>query len=186
MKKREKILETERLILREMDQDDFESMKSFLGDPKVMYAYEHGFNDEEVKAWIQKNIDRYAKDGFGLWILVEKKTGEVIGDAGITVQKIGEDDVLEIGYHLRQDKWKQGFAIEAARALKQYGFDVLRADELYSIVRETNHPSRMVAIRNGMYPCSVFNKHYYGMDMPHVVYKISREEYEENRKQNRI
>lgn len=60
------ILETDRLILRQMDRDDFENLRRFLGDPEVMYAYEHGFDEEEIRQWIERNLRCYAADGFGL------------------------------------------------------------------------------------------------------------------------
>ena len=60
------ILETQRLSLREMTKDDFPALCKILQDAEVMYAYEHAFSDEEVVAWLDKNLTRYEKDGFGL------------------------------------------------------------------------------------------------------------------------
>ncbi|MBF0580254.1 GNAT family N-acetyltransferase [Erysipelotrichaceae bacterium RD49] len=96
------VLETERLVVRQMAPDDFENVRRFLADPEVMYAYEHGFDDDEVRQWIAQNQKRYTQDGFGLWLIIEKKTGESIGDCGITWQEAKGKPVLEIGYHLEK------------------------------------------------------------------------------------
>ena len=102
------ILETERLALRELNQADFAALRAILQDEAVMYAYEHAFTNREVQAWLDRQRDRYAKDGFGLWAMVEKATGEMMGQCGLTLQDWGERQVPEIGYHLRRDRWHQG------------------------------------------------------------------------------
>ena len=61
------ILETERLLLREMEDEDFPALCRMLQDPQVMYAYEHAFSDEEAWAWLGRQQERYARDGIGLW-----------------------------------------------------------------------------------------------------------------------
>ena len=93
------ILETERLALRELNQADFAALRAILQDEQVMYAYEHAFTNREVQAWLDRQRDRYAKDGFGLWAMVEKATGEMMGQCGLTLQDWGERQVPEIGYH---------------------------------------------------------------------------------------
>lgn len=168
------ILETERLALRELDQSDFAALRAILQDEAVMYAYEHAFTNREVQAWLDRQRDRYAKDGFGLWAMVEKATGEMMGQCGLTLQDWGERQVPEIGYHLRRDRWRQGFAIEAAAACREYGFHTLNFPELFSIIRDNNHPSQRVALRNGMALRGSFVKHYQGVDMPHLVFSVKR------------
>ena len=71
--------------------------------------------------------------------------------------------------------WHQGFAIEAARACKDYAFEVLDAKEVCSIIRDTNTASKKVAIRNGMEKKDTWVKHYRGVDMPHERYVAVRE-----------
>ena len=169
------ILETQRLILREMTPGDLPGLGRFLQDASVMYAYEHAFSDEEVRAWLDRQLERYARDGFGLWSMIEKDGGQLIGDCGLTLQDWSGREVLEIGYHLCRDKWCQGFATEAAIACKQYAFRTLRAPEVFSIIRENNYPSQRVAQRNGMVVVGSFVKHYYGVDMPHLVFSARRD-----------
>lgn len=61
------ILETERLYLREMTQDDFPSLCNILQDEETMYAYEGAFTDSEAQEWMDRQLGRYQKWGFGLW-----------------------------------------------------------------------------------------------------------------------
>lgn len=170
------ILETERLRLREMTDADFAALAAFLQDPRVMYAYEGAHSDDEVRDWLRRNRERYSADGFGLWAVELKETGDVIGDCGLTRQATPSGEVLEIGYHLRYDYWHCGYATEAAIACKRYAFETLGAAEVYSIIRDSNTASMNVAIRNGMTVRGQFVKHYRGVDMPHFVFAVSKPE----------
>lgn len=168
------ILETERLYLREMDQNDFEALSKILQDEDTMYAYDGAFNDEETWAWLDKQISRYKKYGFGLWAVVLKETDEMIGQCGLTMQPWKEKEVLEIGYLLRRDCWHKGYATEAAKACKEYAFEKLDASEVCSIIRDINTPSKKVALRNGMTVKDSWVKHYRGVDMPHDRYSVEK------------
>lgn len=119
------ILETQRLSLREMTKDDFPALCKILQDAEVMYAYEHAFSDEEVVAWLDKNLTRYEKDGFGLWAVVLKETGEMIGQCGLTLQNADDKEVLEVGYLFQKAFWHKGYATEAAIACKIMPFRCL-------------------------------------------------------------
>lgn len=168
------ILETQRLFLREMTREDFSSLCKILQDRQVMYAYEHPFSDEEVNAWLDKQINRYQSDGFGLWAVILKETGEMIGQCGLTWQDCNGRRVLEVGYLFQKAFWHQGFATEAAVSCRDYAFDTLKADRVYSIIRDTNLPSQRVAMRNGMTVTETLTKHYYGIEMPHLVFSVER------------
>lgn len=169
------ILETERLYLREMDQADYQSLCKILQDNETMYAYEGAFNDTEVQEWLERQISRYQKWGFGLWAVILKETGEMIGQCGLTMQPWKDGEVLEIGYLFQRMHWHKGYAVEAARACRQYAFETLNAKEVCSIIRDTNTASRNVAIRNGMEIVDSWVKHYRGVDMPHNRYVVKKE-----------
>lgn len=168
------ILETQRLYLREMTQNDFESLCRILQDEKVMYAYEGAFHDSEVQEWLDRQIERYKKWNFGLWAVILKESGEMIGQCGLTMQPWKDREVLEIGYLFQRRFWNQGYAIESAEACKKYAFEGLDADEVCSIIRDTNIQSQKVAIRNGMTRQDSWTKHYKGMDMPHYRYAVRK------------
>lgn len=168
------IFETSRLYLRELEQPDFLSLCNILQDPEVMYAYEHPFSDAEVQDWLDRQRKNYRNYGFGLWAVIEKTSGEMIGQCGLTMQDYGREKVLEVGYLFQKMFWHRGFATEAAIACKVYAFERLQAQEVYSIIRDNNIPSQNVALRNGMEVCGMLVKHYYGMDMPHLVFSVKR------------
>lgn len=168
------ILETERLYLREINQSDFESLCKILQDEAAMYAYEGAFRDDEVQEWLDRQISRYQKWNFGLWAVILKETDEMIGQCGLTMQPWKGGEVLEIGYLFERFYWHNGYAIEAAKACKQYAFKILEADEVCSIIRDTNTASQNVALRNGMTITDTWIKHYRGVDMPHYRYVVHR------------
>lgn len=168
------IFETERLYLREMKQSDFNSLCKILQDDNVMYAYEGAFSDDEVHEWLDRQIARYHKWNFGLWAVILKENDELIGQCGLTMQPWKNEEVLEIGYLFQYRYWHKGYATEAAEACKKYAFEILNADEVCSIIRDTNTPSQKVAIRNGMVKKDSFVKHYKGVDMPHFRYVAGR------------
>ena len=169
------ILETERLYLRKLNKDDFSNLCSILQDAQVMYAYEHAFTDSEAHDWLDRQIARYRQDGFGLWAVILKETGQMIGQCGITWQDALGIRVPEIGYLFERAFWHHGYATEAAQACRDYAFRILGMDRVYSIIRDTNFASQNVAKRNGMSVCGSLVKHYYGMDMPHLVFCISKQ-----------
>lgn len=170
------ILETDRLYLRELCQEDFPSLCRILQDEQAMYAYEGAFTDQEVRQWLDCQLMRYKKYNFGLWAVVLKQTDRMIGQCGLTMQKWKEMEVLEIGYLFEREHWHKGYATEAAQACKKYAFEVLKAEEVCSIIRDTNTASQKVALRNGMKLQDTWTKHYRGIDMPHFRFTLQRSE----------
>lgn len=168
------LLQTPRLVLREMTQDDFPALCQMLYDPLVMAAYEGAFSPEEAQNWLSKQLARYAKDGFGLWAVVQKDTGCMIGQCGLTWQLFEDRQVMEVGYLFQRAAWHHGFATEAARACIRYGFDRFGASRIYAIIRDNNTASQNVARRCGLRPVGGFTKHYRGVDMPHIAFAIDR------------
>lgn len=168
------ILETQRLYLREMNQSDFGALSKILQDEETMYAYNGAFSDEETQGWLDNQIARYKKYGFGLWAVILKENDEMIGQCGLTMQPWNSKEVLEVGYLFQKNYWHKGYATEAAKACMNYAFENLNADEVCSIIRDTNAASQNVALRNGMTIKDSWTKHYRGIDMPHYRYSASK------------
>lgn len=169
------ILETERLILREMEQPDLVDLAEILQNPRVMYAYEHDFTEEEVQQWLDRQRKRYQQYGFGLWAVLFKATGEMVGQAGLTLQPYGDTQVLEIGYLLKERFWHHGYAREAAEACKAYAFERLGQDKVYSIIKVDNMASIKVARGIGMRKEAAFTARYYNGDRKHYLFAAERE-----------
>lgn len=168
------LIETQRLYLRELTQEDYPSLCRILQDEETMYAYEGAFTDDEVQTWLDRQFMRYEALGFGLWAVVLKENDRMIGQCGLTIQTWKEEEVLEIGYLFERKYWHYGYATEAAVACKQYAFEQLKADEVCSIIRDSNVASQNVAIRNGMKITDYWVKHYRGVDMPHYRYVVKK------------
>ena len=144
------IIETERLFLREMMESDFDALFEVLADSDIMEHYPYTFDEARVRNWISRNMERYQKDGFGLWAVVLKETGEMIGDCGITMQNIHGQMFPEVGYHIRADHQRKGYATEAAAACIRYAFENYTFPAVYSYMKYTNIPSQRTAMKNGM------------------------------------
>lgn len=143
------IIETERLILREMTESDFNALYKVLSDSDIMQHYPYTFDENRVKDWIKRNIERYQVFGFGLWAICLKDTGEMIGDCGLTMQTINGQIKPEIGYHIRADKQRNGFAKEAAIAVRNWTFCNTPFNIIYSYMKYTNEASAKTAISYG-------------------------------------
>lgn len=170
--------ETERLILREMTPADFDALYAIFSDAETMQHYPAPFDAEKVHNWIARNQTRYREDGFGLWAVVLKETGEVIGDCGITLRPIHGEMLPEIGYHTRKDLWRRGYASEAALACMAYAFDVLQLPAVYSYMKYTNAASYGVAMKNGM---RFIEEYADPVNTKTRVYAITREEWQKKR-----
>ena len=68
------VLETKRLVLREMNEDDYEAFYAVLADSDIMQHYPYTFDEKRVKEWIERNMNRYKENGFGLWAVCLKDT----------------------------------------------------------------------------------------------------------------
>ena len=146
-----RILETERMFLREMDRNDNDALYRVLADSDIMQHYPYTFDEKRVRGWIAKNIDRYRIFGFGLWAVCLRETGEMIGDCGLTLQNINGKTLPEIGCHIRRDVQRRGYAKEAAKAVRDWAFRNTEYPALYSYCKYTNEPSIRTAESIGMH-----------------------------------
>jgi RimJ/RimL family protein N-acetyltransferase len=139
----------DRLAFREMTDADLANMAALLGDPQVMRFYPRPKSRDEAQRWIDWNKANYAEHGYGLWI-IETTAGEFVGDCGLTWQAVNGRRELEVGYHVRGDLQRRGYATEAAAACRNFARDVLNAPHLVAIVHPDNAASRRVAEKIGL------------------------------------
>lgn len=169
------LIETERLLIREMQQSDFDALCSILCDEEVMRpAYESAFSPDAAQNWLNRHLKRYEDYGFGLWAVVLKETNEMIGQCGLTLQQWKEKELLEIGYLFQKAYWHRGYAAETAIACREYAFTVLDADSVCSIIWDTNIASQNVAVRNGMKIIDKAAKNFRNMEMNFFLYFAER------------
>ncbi len=164
------ILQSARLWMREMSLADLDFVSEMLGDPEVTRFYPKCYSRDEAKAWIARQVQRYAQDGCGLWLVVEKGTQRPVGQIGLAVQSVDGSEELELGYLIHRPYWRQGLATEGALACRDYAFRVLNRARVISLIRPENIPSQGVADKLGMRPerRTVFR------DLEHIVYAATR------------
>jgi [ribosomal protein S5]-alanine N-acetyltransferase len=144
-------IETERLLVRRFDPErDAEQLLAVYGDPEVMRFIPGGAYSglEAVRTRLAGYAREHDSRGFSFWAVVERESGEVVGDAGFGVFRRTGD--IELGYTLRRDRWGRGYATEAARACLDAGFAHLDAARIVAVVDEENARSFWVAERIGM------------------------------------
>ena len=141
-------IETKRLVLREMTEDDYDALYAILSDPETMKYYPKPYDEAGVRRWIAWCRDSYAQHGFGLWAVT--LDGEFIGDCGISLQPIHGQWLPEIGYHIRKDLWRKGYGAEAAAACIRAAFEQFGFPAVYSYMKAENEPSWRTAMKNGM------------------------------------
>jgi RimJ/RimL family protein N-acetyltransferase len=141
---------TPRLRFRQMTTDDLDDMAALLGNPDVMRYYPRPKDRDEALAWIDWNQRLYRQDGFGLWLVTLRATGEFVGDCGLTPQEVEGTTDIEVGYHVRTDLQGHGYASEAAAACRDHARDVLKSRRLIAIIHPDNTPSQRVAEKTGL------------------------------------
>lgn len=155
-------------------EDDFGALYKVLADSDIMQHYPYTFDENRVKNWIARNTERYRIFGFGLWAVCLKETGEMIGDCGLTMQSINGQIKPEIGYHIRADHQRKGFAKEAAIAVRDWTFRNTPFNIVYSYMSQTNASSIKTAIAYGCRQVDEFSDE---LNRITKVFAITREEW---------
>jgi RimJ/RimL family protein N-acetyltransferase len=144
------ILETERLILRRQQASDVTPLVELWADPEVT-RYMGGPRDRER---LQSVFEEAARDPYAerhdLWPVVEKETGQVVGQCGLLDKDVQGRDEIELAYTLALSAWGKGYATEIARALKRHAFEAMGIPRLIALIEPENLASERVAVKIGM------------------------------------
>jgi [ribosomal protein S5]-alanine N-acetyltransferase len=166
------IIETARLRLRPFADDlsDLNPLHEIQSDPQHMRFYPHPFSLEESRAWIERFLERQDRDGFSLWAIEDRETGEFLGNCGPLRQQVDGVEEVELGWSVTPRRARQGIASEAAAAWRDRCLGELGMDHVISLIRPENVPSRGVAERIGM---TVWKETQHGsLGWLHLVYRI--------------
>lgn len=162
-------LETARLRLRELRIEDLEPLFGILGDAETMRYYPAPFSRDRVRDWISDNRERYERDGFGLWAIEDRGSGQFLGNCGPALREVEGVSEPELGWMVTRLRWNQGIATEAASACRFHAFGELGLSRLVSLVRPINLPSARVAEKIGMHVEREVEYH----GFPHLLYVIN-------------
>ena len=128
------LFETPRLFVRECVLADVNNLQKILGDPEVMqFSLKGPLDKKGIEAYLYGTLSHYEKNGYGLWALICKESHAFIGLAGLIKQTLDDSECVELIYRLAKEYWGQGLATEAAFAIKEYAFTVLRLDRVVSV-----------------------------------------------------
>ena len=155
--------------------DDLDFIAGMMSDAEVMRHYPRPLDREGSRAWIQRALDRYARDGYGLWLVVEGSSGKPVGQVGIAVQEVAGAQEKEAGWLIHSPFWRRGYAVEAGRRVLRHAIEKLDAPHVISLIQRVNVASVGVARKLGMTVRNEADFH----GRPHDVYWIRREEWEQ-------
>ncbi len=168
---------TDRLFFREYTADDLESLHAILSDPLTMRFWPAPFTYERTVAWLERSIESSRVNGFSRWALCLRSSGRQIGDCGFIDAVVDGRRENDIGYIIHAPYWRQGYAVEAARASLEHGFRAFGMDRIIANMAHDHIGSQRVAERIGMKKEKEFlNERNRGI--PTCLYAISREDFE--------
>lgn len=141
-----------------------------LGHAEVMRYWPRPMTRDEAAEWIRNQQRRYADDGYGYWLALDRQTGRPVGQAGLLRQELDTGEEVGLGYILHRPFWDRGLALEVARGCLQYAFDALRKTRVVALIQPRNIPSLRVAVRLGLMPERLTT--YKGLE--HLVFVATR------------
>lgn len=161
------LLETPRLLVRELASGDLDFVAAMLAHPEVMRYWPRTYARQEAAEWIERHQERYRTVGYGYWLALDKTSGQPIGQVGLLQQRVDGAEHTGLGYVIHRPFWRQGYAGEGGAACLEHGFRVLGKQRIIALIRPENTPSQGVAARLGM---AVAGRTWYA-DFEHLIYE---------------
>src|SRR4051812_21298576 len=172
------ILETPRLILREMNAADAADLWILESDPEVhrYLGNEPVQNKEGIKKIIESAQRQYKENGIGRWAAIEKGSGNFIGWTGLKFvinETNNHLNFYDLGYRFIRKYWGKGYASETAIASLEYGFNSLQLKEIYAMADIGNVASNRILTKSGLKFIETFSFH----NVKHHWYRLLSEEW---------
>lgn len=177
------VIETERLILRKIEESDAALQYELLNTPAVMECLGGVKELHEIEAKHAKSMSWFAREGFGFMMLIEKSTGELVGHCGMKrvdnplAPNVGDH---EIGWLVREDRWRRGYAREAVEAVLDWAFTRHDAPQVVALTSMANEASWRLMEKFGMRrraDLDFEDPRFPPADNPTILYSLSREEW---------
>ncbi len=172
-------LTTERLILRPFEESDLDAYTAIVTSPEVRAALHlpDGFSRADAWTGMAKWLGQWELRGTGQWAVVDKSSGMLLGRAGLNLPERPDWPGIEVGWTMDPKQWGHGYANEAATCAVEYGFDVVGADGLFSVILPENTRSIAVAMRLGFtFVEERVMAHF--SEMPHGIWRLGRDEWQ--------
>jgi RimJ/RimL family protein N-acetyltransferase len=144
------MIETKRLLLRKMREEDARDFLEIFSDPVAMKYFGVIFDSARMEKWVQDNLEHNKQHGFSLYTVILKSIGEIIGDCGLETDQIDGQAITGIGFDFKRAHWGNGYATEAARAVLKYGFRQFGFAKISAWIDPENKASQRVAEKIGM------------------------------------
>ncbi len=145
------VIQTPRLVLRHFVEADLEPLAELMANPDFMRFSTGVFTRAATERFLFDRVIGAARKSLpSQFAVLLRDANRLIGYCGFFQQLVDEMNEIELGYRLHPDCWNQGLATEAARAVRDYAFDVLKLERVISLIHPDNHASRRVAEKNGM------------------------------------
>lgn len=168
--------ESARLKFRIVENSDFDAWIEFFRHPdcaRFLGLENAGTPYEQCQEWFRRVGERYKNNLGGMNALIDKNTGNFIGQCGLLVQEVDDRQELEIGYSIIPAYWGKGYATEAAIRCRDFAFQNDFAESIISIIHTENVRSEKVAMKNGM----LKERQTIFRDMPVFVYRINKKDW---------
>lgn len=145
------ISETKRTVIREFTAEDSDALYKLLSNTKVMEFSKKGpYSRKDCEQFLERCLKSYSERGCGLYAVIYKENGELIGYSGFYIQQIDGTTEFENGYRLLPAYWGRGLGAEAASSTLNYGLSTLGFKRVISIIEPANIASIKVAEKCGM------------------------------------
>jgi [ribosomal protein S5]-alanine N-acetyltransferase len=164
---------TDRLIAERLRVEDLDELRRMHHDPRVMATLGGLRSDARTQQFLRENLRHWDRHGYGLWMFRANADGRFVGRGGLRHVHVGGNDEVELAYALMAAFWGIGLATEMAEAIVAVAFEHLGMENIVAFTLATNQASRRVMEKVG---CK-FERHIVHAGLPHVLYRITRQEY---------
>ena len=164
------VLATARFCLRRMRFEDLDYLAELMADPEVMRHFQGPLTRDESEAWIDRQLSRYAKDGCGYWLAIEKSSLQPVGQIGVLMTEVDGTVEPALGYIVDRKFWRRRVASETATACIEWVFAETEYPRVITLIRPENKASQALACKIGMVDQG--QTRFTGLD--HIVFSIDR------------
>jgi RimJ/RimL family protein N-acetyltransferase len=163
-------VETARTILERLRFEHAAELSRLMRDPRVAATLSPSGrppSEQEVLARLEAKVDHWNRHGFGMWLMRDRETGEMLGRGGLQYTYTAGLHDVEVGWAVMPERWGQGLATELADASVEVGFGALALRELVAFTLPSNRASRRVMEKAGF----GYEREIVHLDLPHVLYR---------------